>query len=112
MLVGLATWLLRPQIGGLFSNDPATIVAIVEALGYSFEMVFISNGYGRYVLASEFSTNVVFILGATIAARLLFPGVIRYAWLAFGLYQVAHATIMVLGFARRTWVDAEVESEP
>ncbi|MFP4550827.1 MAG: MATE family efflux transporter [Spirochaetales bacterium] len=121
LVVGVATWLLRSQIAGLFSNDPATIAAIVdaltfflpfyfvEALGYSFEMVFVSNGYGRYVLASEFSTNVVFILGATIAARLLLPEMIRYAWLSFGLYQVSHALIMVLGFARKRWVDVEVE---
>jgi putative MATE family efflux protein len=121
VVVGLGTWLLRFQIAELFSNDQATIAAIVEALtfflafyfvealGYSFEMVFVSNGYGRYVLASEFSTNVVFILGATIAARLLFPQMIRYAWLAFGLYQVTHALIMVVGYTRKRWVDVEVE---
>jgi long-chain acyl-CoA synthetase len=121
--VALLTLLLRRVIGGFFSSDPATIEAIarallffipfffIEALGYAFEMVFISNGYGRWVLFSEFFNNVLFILLATLLVRYLFPETIVYAWLTFGLYQIGHASLMIIGYVRRRWLDVEVDSE-
>lgn len=122
VLVAGLTFALRYSIAGIFTSDPSTVAAIstalafflpfyfIESLGYSFEMVFISNGYGRYVLASEFSTNVVFILGSTLLMRFLFPENIHLAWLSFGLYQIFHAGIMFAGFLKGRWLDVEVES--
>ena len=83
-----------------------------EALGYCFEMIFVSNGYGKYVLASEFSTNIIFLLGTTVLARYLAPDNIVWAWLSFGVYQISHAGILVIGFLRKKWLDTEVEKEP
>ena len=49
----------------------------LEILGFTFEMVFTGNGWGKYVLGSEFITNVLFILGFTfLFARFLGLGVI------------------------------------
>ena len=113
--------LFRGVLARFFTADPATQEAIrqavlffvgfyfVESLGYTFEMIFTTNGYGRWVLFSEFSTNVVFILGATLLARLFFPETIYYAWLSFGLYQLCHAFFMVLGYVRKKWLEVEVE---
>lgn len=120
--VAVGTVLARGSIAALFTNDPATQVVLatgllfftgfyfMEALGYAFEMVFVGNGYGRYVLVSEFSTNVVFILGATLLVRQFFPDQVVLAWLSFGLYQVFHATFMITGFFRGRWLNVEVES--
>jgi len=81
----------------------------VESIGYTFEIIFVANGYGTWVLFSEFTTNVVFILGATLVSRLLFPENILYAWLSFGLYQLFHAFFMILGHLRGRWIMVEVE---
>jgi MATE family multidrug resistance protein len=121
--VAVLTFFLRRTIGGFFSSDPATIGAIargltffipfffIEALGYAFEMVFVSNGYGRWVLFSEFTNNVLFILLATLLVRYLFPDAITYAWFTFGTYQVGHAAMMIIAYLRGRWLDVEVDSE-
>lgn len=114
----------RNFIAGVFTADPATQAAAVsallfflpfffiEALGYAFEMVFVTNGYGRYVLVSELSTNLLFILGTTLLVRFFFPADVRLAWLSFGLYQIVHALLMFVGYLRRKWLDVEVEAPP
>lgn len=124
LAIALLSFVFRGTVARLFTDDPATIEAMttamsffvpfffVEALGYSFEMVFVVNGYGRWVLFSEFSTNMLFILGATLLARYFFPGHIVYAWLSFGLYQLAHASLMIVGFLRRKWLDDRIERLP
>lgn len=112
----------RGAVATLFSNDGATREVIVtallffapfffmEALGYVREMILIPNGYGRYVLASEFSTNVLFILGATLVARHVAPHEVRWAWLSFGAYQLVHALLMITGAARGRWMSVRIES--
>lgn len=122
LLVAAATVAGRTQIAAIFTTHPETVAAIsrallfflpfyfIEALGYAFEIVFTSNGYGRWVLFSEFTTNIVFILGATLLLRHLFPGEILYAWLSFGLYQLTHALLMAAGYFRRQWLHTEVDS--
>ena len=80
-----------------------------EILGFTFEMVFNGNGWGRYVLFSEFTTNVVFILGFTfITTRLLGLG-INYAWLGFGLYQLFHSLLLHIGYKSGRWIHANVD---
>lgn len=120
--VAIGTVFARGYIAALFTNDPATQTVLaagllfftafyfMEALGYAFEMVFVGNGYGRYVLFSEFSTNVVFILGATLLVRYFFPEHVVFAWLSFGLYQVFHAAFMIAGFIGGRWLNVEVET--
>lgn len=120
-VAGLAL-LCRGFIAKFFTNDPATQAAIsqavlffsgfyfAESIGYTFEMIFTANGYGRWVLFSEATTNLVFILGATLLARHFFPGQIHLAWLSFGLYQLSHALLMVAGYLRRRWLHVEVDS--
>ena len=121
LAVAVATVTFRGSIAALFTNDPATQVILsrgllfftgfffVEALGYAFEMVFVANGHGKYVLFSEFSTNVVFIIGATLVARALSPGTVEWAWLSFGLYQIVHAGFMISGWIRRRWLDLRLD---
>ncbi|POR03072.1 hypothetical protein AU468_05820 [Alkalispirochaeta sphaeroplastigenens] len=109
-------------IAAFFTNDPATREVLrlgllfftgfffLEALGFTFEIVFTGNGFGSYVLASEVATNLVFILGATLVARFFYPHQIMWAWFSFGLYQVFHALFLAAGFVRGRWLDVRVES--
>ena len=89
-----------------------TAFFFIEVLGYSFEIIFSHNGWGRLVLASEFVTNVVFILGWTIMAVWVLELGIYGAWSGFALYQVAHATILLAGFLSGRWQRIEVERSP
>jgi len=104
-----------------FSGDPATLAEIaralrffapfyfVEILGFTFEMVFTNNGWGRFVLYSEMATNLVFILGFTfLFARVLQGGVLA-AWLGFGLYQIFHSLILHLGWRSGRWLHISVD---
>ena len=70
----------------------------MEIIGFSFEMVFISNGNGKFVLFSEFTTNILFILIFPLLALNFFDGDAQMAWLGFGLYQVTHSLILHGGF--------------
>ncbi|HAK45481.1 MAG TPA: hypothetical protein DCO79_06130 [Spirochaeta sp.] len=80
-----------------------------EILGFTFEMVFIGNGWGKYVLFSEFITNVLFILGFTfITTRIMGMG-INMAWLGFGLYQLFHSLLLHFGYKSDRWVHAKVD---
>ena len=42
------------------------VFGFVAAPGYPFRIIFNRNGWGRYVLYIETSTNVIFILGLTL----------------------------------------------
>ena len=125
LVVGAAiavTLLSIPRlILGLFSLEPElfplgiqalrffTLFFFIEVLGYSFEIIFSHNGWGKLVLLSEFTTNVVFILGLTILAVWVLDWGIFGAWSGFALYQVAHAAILAVGFFSGRWKDVEVE---
>ncbi len=81
----------------------------VEVLGYSFEIVFTHNGWGRFVFASEASTNLLFILG--LSALLIFGfnlGVIG-AWTGFASYQLSHALILWAGFRSGRWLHVQLD---
>lgn len=122
IFVSVITFFGRVFIAGLFTSSPETITAIarallffmpfyfLEALGYAFELIFVPNGYGKWVLFSEFTTNVLFILGATVLVSHLFPGQILLAWLCYGCYQICHASLMIIGYLRKKWLHKEVDS--
>ena len=107
----------------LFNKDPATIITGIKALkffallffaeimGFSFEIIFTHNGWGRFVLFSEFTTNVIFILGVTLLLIKVFNLGIYGAWTGFALYQVFHASILTAGFFSKRWLDIRVEHE-
>lgn len=86
-----------------------TLFFFVEVLGYSFEIIFSHNGWGKLVLFSEFTTNIVFILGLTILAVWVLDWGVFGAWSGFALYQVAHAAILAAAFFSGRWKDVEVE---
>ncbi|MFP4151775.1 MAG: MATE family efflux transporter [Alkalispirochaeta sp.] len=88
-----------------------TAFFFIEVLGYSFEIIFSHNGWGKLVLASEFVTNIVFILGWTIVAVWVLDWGIYGAWSGFAIYQVAHATILLGGFLSGRWQQVEVEGD-
>ncbi len=123
--VGIVVFILAfffPNVlAHLFSKDGETIAEItkafrffaifyfVEITAFTLEMVFIGNGYGKYVLASEFSTNLLFIIGFTFLFTSIVTNNVYVAWLGFGLYQLFHAGILHIGFLRGKWKDVEFE---
>jgi MATE family multidrug resistance protein len=82
---------------------------LMEISAFSLEIIFQSVGWSRYVLFSEFSTNVVFILGASLLLVRVFEMGIWGAWIGFGLYQVGHAVILILGWLSGRWISVKVE---
>ena len=107
----------------IFIQDPLTISIgvkalyffgvffFIEVLGYSFEIIFGGNGWGRYVLFSEFTSNIVFIIGLTLLLVFVFNKGIYGAWIGFALYQVFHALILLIGFLSKKWLHIEVEGK-
>ncbi len=87
-----------------------TLFFLIEVLGYSFEIIFSHNGWGRLVLFSEFTTNVLFILGWSVVAVYLLDLGIYGAWSGFAAYQIAHALILTGGFFSGRWMRVEVDS--
>jgi MATE family multidrug resistance protein len=82
----------------------------IEVIGYSFEIVFTNNGWGKYVLFSEFTTNILFILGFTLLGVYVLNMEIMGAWLGFALYQIFHALILTSGYISGKWLHVKVES--
>jgi MATE family multidrug resistance protein len=121
ILIGAFSFTFARLIGSFFSSDPEIILAterairflvfffFIEAIGYNFEMIFIPNGYGKWVLVSEFTNNVLFILLGTLLMRFFFPDMVWLAWLSFGFYQIGHALLLIFGFFRRKWLYVEVD---
>ena len=117
-----AVLLFPKQIAYVFTSDAETAVITVKALrffalfffievfGYTFEIIFAGIGWSRFVLFSEFTTNMVFILFMTwMCVKVLGLG-IYWGWLSFGLYQVFHALILTTGWLSKRWLKVEVES--
>lgn len=81
----------------------------IEVLGYSFEMIFTANGWPKFVLISEFVTNMVFIIGATMISLFLLGKGLTWVWASFGLYQIFHAVILFGGYLSKAWTRLDVE---
>ena len=116
-----AALLFPENIASVFTKDPETISITVKALrffalfffievsGYTFEIIFAGIGWSRFVLFSEFTTNMIFILFMTwLCVKVLNLG-IYWGWLSFGLYQVFHALILTAGWISKRWLSVEVE---
>jgi MATE family multidrug resistance protein len=105
----------------IFSGEPEVLAVgipalrffavffFIEVLGYSFEIVFTGNGWGSYVLVSEFLTNVLFILGLTFLLTRVYGLGIYAAWLSFALYQVFHALILLRGYLSGRWLEVRLD---
>ncbi len=119
----LLTILLSPDsIVSIFTKDVKVLALgikamyffaaffFIEVLGYTLEIIFGGIGWGRYVLLSETTTNVVFIIGTSLLLQALFPSWGIYAaWTGFALYQIGHAGILFIGYLSRRWIKIEVD---
>ncbi|MBA7578036.1 hypothetical protein ES708_19892 [subsurface metagenome] len=85
------------------------VFGFVAALGYPFRIIFNRNGWGRYVLYIETSTNLIFIIGLTLLLTKILKIGIFGAWLSYALYLVFFAGLLILGFIFKKWLDVEVE---
>lgn len=112
---------LPRETASIFTNDAPTLAVaaralrffavffFIEVIGYSFEIVFTGNGWGRFVLASEFSTNVLFILGLSALLLFVLEAGSYGAWSGFAVYQVAHAAFLTAGYVSGRWKHVEIE---
>ncbi len=120
-VVVLSVIFFPESIVGIFVKDTRTITIgvkalyffavffFIEVMGYSFEIIFGGNGWGRYVLFSEFTTNMIFIIGLTLVLVFIFNAGIYGAWIGFAFYQVFHAFILFVGFLSKKWLHVELE---
>ena len=123
ILIVYAVLTFPENIAAFFTKDAETVGITVKALrffaffffieviGYTFEIIFSGIGWSKFVLFSEFTTNMVFILFMTwICIKVLGLGV--YAgWLSFGLYQIFHALILTSGWISKKWLYVEIEKD-
>ena len=121
IVVVLSVLIFPGAIMSIFVKDSQTITIgikalyffavffFIEVMGYSFEIIFGGNGWGRYVLFSEFTTNMIFIIGLTLVLVFIFDIGIYGAWIGFALYQVFHSLILFIGFISKKWLHVEVE---
>ncbi len=84
---------------------------LIEAIGFPFEVIFTHNGWGRYVLFSEVTTTLVFVVGFTLLFTRVFDFGIYGAWSAFAMYLVGHSLFMFAGFFSKKWLNVQVDSE-
>ena len=121
LIVMTCVLLIPSRLIRLFTDD-AEVLAIgvpvmrffaafffVEICAFSLEIIFQAVGWSRYVLISEFSTNVVFILGATLLLMRFSDWGIWGAWVGFALYQMGHAVILGAGWLSGRWLAVKVE---
>ena len=120
-LIVVSAYIWTEPLVGLFTGDPSTLTEgiraltffapffFIEVLGYSFETIFTGNGWGRFVLISEFTTNIVFILLSTFICTIVIGWGIYSAWISFALYQIFHALILTGGYLSRRWMTVEIE---
>ncbi|MCG8570105.1 MAG: MATE family efflux transporter, partial [Spirochaetes bacterium] len=121
IIIMTVVFLFPEWITRIFTNDQSIIPIgtqalrffsfffFIEVMGYSFETVFTSNGWGKFVLFSEFTTNIVFMLLLTWLTVIVFHLNIYYAWISFALYQIFHALILTGGFLSNRWQHIQVE---
>lgn len=110
------------DIARLFNADPELVETganalrffavffLIEAIGFPFEVIFTHNGWSRFVLFSEVTINVVFMIGFTLLLTRVFEMGVYGAWSAFALYLVFHSLFMFAGFFSERWVDTPVDS--
>ncbi|RKX90337.1 MAG: hypothetical protein DRP59_09900 [Spirochaetes bacterium] len=123
-LILVIVFLAPEGIVGIFTKDPDVLAIglkamyffaaffFIEVLGYTLEMIFAGIGWGRYVLFSESTTNILFILGLTVLLLWLKPGWGVYsAWSGFAVYQLGHAAILFAGYLSKRWLKIEVEKK-
>jgi putative MATE family efflux protein len=124
--IGLAVMVLVLSVPGslvrIFTSDADVIELgsralrffavffLVEISAFSLEIIFQSVGWARFVLFSEFSTNIVFILGATLLLVRFTDWGIWAAWTGFALYQVGHALILSAGWLSGRWLKTGVDA--
>jgi len=84
---------------------------LIEAVGFPFEVIFTHNGWGRFVLFSEITTNVICIIGVTLLLTRVFDMGVYGAWSAFALYLVFHSLFMFGGFFSKKWIETQVDSD-
>ena len=87
-----------------------SVFYLIEIIGFSFELIFVNNGWAKFVLKSEIVNNWVFIIGFSFLMNFLFPGNYYLVWLGFGLYQVFHSLALHWGYLSKRWLKVKVET--
>ncbi len=120
-VIVISIYIFPQTIIGLFVKDAETITIginalyffgiffFIEVMGYSFELIFGGNGWGKFVLFSEFISNILFIISLTLLLVYVFKLGIYGAWIGFAVYQVSHALILFIGFLSKKWLHIEIE---
>ena len=121
LVISLTIVLLPTPIIRIFNSEVETVATASKALrffaafgfiasmGHPFRIIFNRNGWGRYVLYSEASTTVFFVIGLTFLLTKILKIGIFGAWLSYALHLVFFAGLLIIGFISRRWLYVKVE---
>lgn len=121
IMVMLTVLLIPEKLVRIFSDDPEVLQLGIKALrffaafyfveisAFSLEIIFQSVGWSKFVLFSEFTTNILFLFGASLLLVTFTDWGIWGAWTGFAMYQVGHALILGTGWLSGRWLKVSVE---
>lgn len=121
-VIASVTFFFPETVIRIFNNDPALLEAgrsalrflavffFIELFGFPFEIIFTHNGWGGFVLISDFTTNGVFLFVVSYLLINVIGVGIYGAYLPFALYLVFHATVLTSGFFTKKWMVRRIDS--
>lgn len=118
IIVFMITQIIPEDIIRIFSSDTKVIqwgeislhffgvFFLIEILIHPLEIIFSSNGWGKFVLIAELIPNLVFTLFfGVLISRFFTKDRIYWAWGAYGAYQIVFSLILLAGYKSRKWFD-------
>ena len=121
-VIASVTFFFPEAVIRIFNSDPALLEAgrsalrflavffFIELFGYPFEIIFTRNGWGSFVLISDFTTNGVFLFLVSYLLINVVGVSISGAYLPFALYLVFHASVLAIGFFSKKWMVRKIDS--
>jgi putative MATE family efflux protein len=121
-VIASVTFFFPETVIRIFNNDPALLEAgryalrflavffFIELFGFPFEIIFTHNGWGGFVLISDFTTNGVFLFLVSYLLINVVGVSISGAYLPFALYLVFHASVLAIGFFSKKWMVRKIDS--
>ncbi|MCF8067141.1 MAG: MATE family efflux transporter [Desulfobacterales bacterium] len=122
MVIFLFIMLFPELVIKIFNTEPETVALgskavryfgiffLIAAIGTPVEILFTHNGWGKFVLYSDISTNILCLLGITVLSTMFLGMGINGAWIALALYLFSFNIILYISFFSKKWLNVNVES--
>jgi len=126
LVIGCAVYIIAiafPEILiRLFNSEPGTVFEGAKALrffapffilgsfGFILEIIFSHNGWGRFVLISDVTANLIFCIAFAYSAVKIFQRGVVSAWAGFALYLTLYTLVLWAGFFSGRWAKIRVDT--